>query len=268
MDIGRENTEGVFEDEAIANVDAADENETVVEEDFLDMSDVMSDVDLSAFSDDDDEDIEEESADDESIEELAVNDEDLDYIEAQEAAQEAQEASISDDTPEVVETTTEEAPSSAQKQSKQKRKAASVGKRIRTPVSDIDAGNFVMFDTDDPDDAKQALLNVRNNLNQRKVVEKLDNVIQARAGNGKPSVYVLECYRALKKNGSITTKTLASALMASTVKAGGYSQGTANAQAGQIMKLFPLLGITRRGSNGEQTLDPDSIFAQWLDTLV
>jgi hypothetical protein len=105
---------------------------------------------------------------------------------------------------------------------------------------------------------------------QVKVAEKFDNLLLAVAAGKAPSKFTMDCFRALKASGSITSKELVAALEATPMKTNGskgYNGGTARSQAGQMMSLFPALKIaTREGQ--KITLNPDSTLADALSAML
>lgn len=86
---------------------------------------------------------------------------------------------------------------------------------------------------------------------QKKIAEKFDNVFQALAAGRAPSVYVMDCFNALDAapGKSLTSKELIGILTSTRTSKRTYSQGTASSQVGQIMVLFPVLGVAGRTGN-------------------
>ncbi len=93
---------------------------------------------------------------------------------------------------------------------------------------------------------------------QKKVAEKFENVFQSMAAGRAPSKYVMTIFGALD-----TKKELTSAEIIGAFKASGVGEGTARSQSGQIMVLFPVLGIAERDGKNLKLKD-DSNIADYL----
>ena len=124
----------------------------------------------------------------------------------------------------------------------------------------LPAAVFQRLTGEDADAAKVAVL--ANPPKQVKIVEKWDNLFVSLHAGVKPSKFTVTGFHMLKMKGTMTTADLV-ALM----RAEGLSEGTARAQTGQIMALFPLVGIADR-SGQTVTLRADSVIAQKLTAIL
>lgn len=97
---------------------------------------------------------------------------------------------------------------------------------------------------------------------QKKIAEKFDQTIAALHAGRLPSTYVVDCFKVLNAKKAVTASELVAAL-----RAEGYTDGTARSQVGQIMALFPVLGIADR-LGGALTLSKGSTFAKKLEALI
>lgn len=132
--------------------------------------------------------------------------------------------------------------------------------RIQRDLAALPAETFVLLTGDDPDRAKAEVLAHRPT--QTKVVEKWENLFIALAAGAKPSKFVVTGFTLLKAKGTMTSSELVAAM-----KAEGLRDGTARAQTGQIMALFPLVAIgTRTGQT--VTLRQDSVIAEKLTKIL
>lgn len=116
---------------------------------------------------------------------------------------------------------------------------------------------FQRFTNEPNADAKADVL--ANPPKQTKVVEKWENLFVTLNSGAKPSKFTVTGFTLLvQKGGTMTTADLVAAM-----RLEGLSDGTARAQTGQIMALFPLVGIAHR-SGQTVTLRADSVIAQKL----
>lgn len=147
------------------------------------------------------------------------------------------------------------------------KKSANTSKKASTPrvprdLASIDAKHFVLkgdaskMTIQEVANAKAAL--IAATPKQVKVAEKMENVIQSIAADKKPSKYVMTIFGALDKMKVMTSTEVVAAL-----KTSGVSEGTARSQSGQLMVLFPVLGVAIRDG---QTLKlaEDSNIADYL----
>lgn len=100
---------------------------------------------------------------------------------------------------------------------------------------------FVLF-KDDVADASHKDATLKLRPAQKKIAEKFDNVLISLAAGRLPSNYVVDAFKLLTANSGMIT----SAELAGMWKARGLHDGTAASQTGQIMALFPALGIAAR----------------------
>lgn len=108
---------------------------------------------------------------------------------------------------------------------------------------------------------KDGMLAVRSGITIKKVAEKFDQTIAALAAGRKPSTYVIDAFAALDKEKSQSYAQLIQNFLDM-----GYLKGTATAQVGQIMQLFPVLGIADK-EGATLKLRSGSAFAEKLRTL-
>lgn len=139
--------------------------------------------------------------------------------------------------------------------------SASKPKEPKIDLNGLDPKFFVL-ETPAPADLaanKAAVLAARPT--QKKIAEKFDNLILAFGAGKTPSTYTMELFQILDQKGEATSAELVAGLKASSSKSGGYSQGTAMSQTGQIMNLFAALKIATRNGN-KLTVNPNSTFAK------
>ena len=151
--------------------------------------------------------------------------------------------------------------------------AKSTKPKIERDLSALPVDLF-QFDCDNAATEQMKIDLLSQRPTQKKIGEKFDNVLQALNAGRAPSVYVMDCFKALD---GAPGKTLASkdmiAILTTTdkrtdTKLGGatYAQGTASSQAGQMMVLFPALGIANR-TGSSLTIRDSSKFAERLRAL-
>lgn len=100
---------------------------------------------------------------------------------------------------------------------------------------------------------------------QKKIAEKFENLFTALAAGRTPSVYVMDCFKALDARKTMTQAELSQALQKGVTNV--YSAGTANSQAGQIGVLFPLVGIVKKDGKN-LVLNEDSTIVLALRKLL
>jgi hypothetical protein len=96
---------------------------------------------------------------------------------------------------------------------------------------------------------------------QKKIAEKYENLFTAIAIGKQPSVYVVQAFKLLEEKKSLTSTDIVAMLK------GTYSQGTAQSQAGQIMKLFEVTKIAERTKNS-LALNDNSVVAAKLRKIL
>lgn len=140
--------------------------------------------------------------------------------------------------------------------------AKTAAPKVERDLKALPAEAFVLTDTPPAslDANKDAVMALRPR--QKKIAEKFDQTIAALHAGRKPSTYVVDCFKVLAAKKSVSATDLVAAL-----KADGYTDGTARSQVGQIMALFPVLGIAERAGGG-LTLNKGSVFAQKLEAVI
>ncbi|MDE4297166.1 hypothetical protein PXK56_18435 [Phaeobacter gallaeciensis] len=93
---------------------------------------------------------------------------------------------------------------------------------------------------------------------QKKVAEKFENVFQSMAAGRAPSKYTMTAFAALDASGTATSAEIIAAF-----KTSGVGEGTARSQCGQMMALFPVLGVAERDGKSLK-LKADSNIAAYL----
>lgn len=159
-------------------------------------------------------------------------------------------------------------------------KAASAAKtakpKIERDLTALPAELFKLLETASPSDEAHKLTVISYRPTQKKIGEKFDNVFQALNAGRAPSVYIMDCFAALDAapGKSLSSKDMIAVLCGTdkrttSAKPGSsttYVQGTASSQVGQIMALFPVLGVANR-SGMILTLRGDSTIATHLRAL-
>lgn len=96
---------------------------------------------------------------------------------------------------------------------------------------------------------------------QVKVAEKFENLFTALSVGKEPSTYTMIAFGALDAKKTITSLEIVAAY-----KATGLGEGTARSQSGQMMALFPIVGIATRAGQ-TLTMLPDSNVAERIRGL-
>lgn len=249
-----------FEAEEVA--DETDENE-LLEAAQSDLSEEAAEEDLDALLADDSE----EEAVEEDLETLLADDEeeeadeeeqepDLEAIEADVKAEERQkrldEATMTEEEAEKAkETITAEKPAaSVSDKPKSPPKEAIDCSDVLTAKVNPTLSHWELLSGVDPDDMRREILEAGESL-PKKTREKLVNLMDWWVRGATLSVYTKIGFELLIEEGEITGVSLRNRYMSNPGKA--YSMGTANAQSGQIVKLFKTFKITT--SDGK--IDPD-----------
>lgn len=158
---------------------------------------------------------------------------------------------------------------------KRARKAATAPAKKRT-VRDLNSIEAKYFATNtDPETVDEAALAtykdsfIKGMPAQVKVRDKIELVMCGIASGNAPNRYVEIPFRLLIEKGTITHSDIMAAYKVATTKDGAknLNAGTAAAQTGQIMVLFPYLGIASLSGKKELTLCSDSRVAAELKTL-
>jgi hypothetical protein len=175
--------------------------------------------------------------DDEVIEALTDSEEAaVEAVEAVEGAYAEQTTSTADvSAPPASEADAE--PAKTVRKPREKKAAAPKAPR---DLNSIDASVFVLTDGVTDLEANKAAV-IALMPKQKKIAEKFENVFRSVAAGKAPSEFVRIGFKTLHNSGTMTSTELVAAL-----KAAEYSEGTSRSQAGQIMALFPLLGVAKR----------------------
>lgn len=206
-----------------------------------------------------------EVEEDEVIEE--VTEEDLEAVEAssvRSAAYQMQDAEQSEavelDPAEAATKPADPAPVRAVRTSASKSK----GKPVVRDLSALPAETFVLLTDLDPGLDMEAYKDgvICSRPSTKKVAEKFDNLFVSLARGVEPSHYVMRCFEKLVATGTASLPDLVTHLNTTC----GYTIGTARAQAGQIVALFPLVGIATRSGN-TLTLNATSAVAEKLKNM-
>lgn len=143
-------------------------------------------------------------------------------------------------------------------------------KRLNRDLESLDKSLFVL--SGDPADADEELqANYKRAFidampTQIKVRDKIEQVMYAIANNQAPNRYVEIPLRLLIEKGTITHSDIVTAYKNAPTKDGSksLSAGTAAAQTGQIMVLFPYLAIAEETGKRQITLREDSVIVAKL----
>lgn len=148
-----------------------------------------------------------------------------------------------------------------------KRGGKAGAKRASTPrtardLNAVDDAHFVLsgdvsaMSDEDKSSAKTGAIAAKPT--QKKVAEKFENVFLSMQDGRAPSKYVLTAFGCLNAN-----TTMSSADLIAAFKTSGVGDGTARSQSGQIMALFPVLGVAERDGKTLKLKD-DSNIAEYL----
>lgn len=112
--------------------------------------------------------------------------------------------------------------------------------------------NPAILDSEDGELSEEQLSAVLDSVTQVKVQDKVGNLLACAVSGATPSKLTMIGIKALiDAPGVVTSKQMIAAF-----KAHGYTDGTANAQAGQMMAMFPVLKLATRTERG--VLNPNS----------
>lgn len=207
----------------------------------------------------------------EEIEELATENIQVDAeIEAALAIEDAKGEAYSETV--VEETAVASVPTEKVEKPRKARAAATAKPKAAPLVRDLSALPLKFFELEDGDDVdedyRKAVLDRRPS--QKKVAEKFDNLFIAMAHGKAPSTYVTDLFKILDAKKEVDSKTLIDGMMNLTTKVGTksekYNEGTARSQVGQIMQLFPLVGIATRDGN-RLMINHNSTVAEYLRAI-
>lgn len=195
------------------------------------------------------------AADDEELRDLEVS---LAKVEAYETTESEIEVMPAEEVVEAI-AATKAAPKPKATKAKSSKPAAP---KVERDLKALPAEAFVL--TDEPPASLDANKDevIASRPTQKKIAEKFDQTIAALHAGRLPSVYVVDCFKILHAKKTVLATDLIAAL-----KAEDYSDGTARSQVGQIMALFPVLGIAER-TKGMLTLNENSTFAKKLEALI
>jgi hypothetical protein len=175
--------------------------------------------------------------DDEVIEALTDSEEAaVEAVEAVEGAYAEQTTSTAD----VSAPAASEADAEPAKKARKPREKKAAAPKAPRDLNSIDASVFVLTDgVTDLEANKSAVIALMPK--QKKIAEKFENVFRSVSASKAPSEFVRIGFKTLHNSGTMTSTELVAAL-----KAAEYSEGTSRSQAGQIMALFPILGVATR----------------------
>ncbi len=149
------------------------------------------------------------------------------------------------------------------KEKMERKPRAAKGPRIERSLEALPAQAFlVVKGAAASEEAKAEIIAARPT--QKKIAEKFDQTIAALHAGRKPSTYVVDCFTLLHKAPS---KSMTSSELIAGLKATDYAEDTASSQVGQIMVLFPILGMATRVKQ-TITLREDSVFNEKLAALI
>jgi len=137
-------------------------------------------------------------------------------------------------------------------------------------LSSLVAIEFLLSESELGDEANKIEV-IAKRPTQKKIAEKFDNLFLSLAAGKRPSVYTMDCFKALDATGEATSTSLVNVILGSTSGSGASkgsnkNLGTARSQAGQMMNLFAAVGIANRVGQ-TLSLRPDSVIAKRLRAL-
>lgn len=158
----------------------------------------------------------------------------------------------------------------AERKAREPRVAKAKAAPIVRDLSAIDPSFFQLSLGDTTTDAAYRTSVIARRPTQKKIAEKFDNVFISVAAGREPSVYVMDLFKILDADKTIDSKTLVAKMEKIGKRIGitgvTYNVSTARSQVGQIMELFPALGIaTRTGQT--LSMNGDSVIAERLRKL-
>jgi hypothetical protein len=237
---------GDVRDDEIEEIDAAAIEEIEEVEEEQNDSEETQEAGADDDADDDADETQEAGTDD------TVSDEDLADLEMQIDKEEAYASQTSADIDTEPQGTVAKKP---------KKAAGGGGTRASVDIDSLDAKHFVLkgdpasMDQTQIDQAKADVL--KSKPAQKKVAEKFVNTFQSMAAGKAPSKYVVQAMEHLDAAGGTTD----TAALVAAFKASGLGDGTARSQTGQIMVLFPVLGIAKRSGKTLTACDDSNVAA-------
>ncbi len=150
---------------------------------------------------------------------------------------------------------------------KRERKARAVSEKAKSPkierdLSALPPEAFKRFKDDKVNEALRDRV-IATRPAQKKIAEKFDQTLSALHAGRLPSVYVVECFKELFDRKAVKSTELTARMTGPM----GLNSGTASSQVGQIMTLFPVLGIATR-TGAELTYRDDSVIGEKLRHLI
>ncbi len=157
-----------------------------------------------------------------------------------------------------------------EKKERKPRAASPKGPKVERSLEALPAEAFVLVKSEEgaevseelKEELKAVVLSTRPT--QKKIAEKFDQTIAALYAGRKPSTYVVDCFVMLNK---APGKSMTSSELIAGLKSMDYAEGTASSQVGQIMALFPILGMAMRDKQ-TLALRDDSVFNEKLAALI
>ncbi len=157
-----------------------------------------------------------------------------------------------------------------EKKERKPRAASPKGSKVERSLEALPAEAFLLVNSEEGAEVSEELkeelkaLVLSTRPTQKKIAEKFDQTIAALHAGRKPSTYVVDCFAMLNK---APGKSMTSSELIAGLKSMDYAEGTASSQVGQIMALFPILGMAMRDKQ-TLALREDSVFNEKLATLI
>lgn len=202
--------------------------------------------------------------------EITIDDSKFEEVDEQEltaaiAADEAKEAAYEEQTSEIEVADAEEVEDAAKSAKKGGGTAkGSVSSKSANVADFQDAvlkilGEGAAFDTEDGELTDDELRNMMSAITQKKVREKVVNMLQSVMSGSSLSTYSKIAVDLMVKAHLDGDKPVTLADIKKAYEAKGYKSGTVNAQAGQMMSLFPALKMATRSERGVLAPNPNSV---------
>lgn len=129
---------------------------------------------------------------------------------------------------------------------------------LETMLASFDGALVLSADDEEAMDA-EALTAFCATITQKKVREKVVNLLKALLSDGKVSVYTQHAMKLVVDAYSNDCATVTLAQIKQHLMDNGSSTGTAASQAGQMMSMLPALGIVTKPQNGSLVPNPKSL---------